>query len=160
MILNPSKLVLYNFEWQSLRTSLDFSTLETTEKSIKKLADYLDDQSDVNKVWRVLNLLAATRMGFSGQRSLIKDTGKMADLENRDEIVKTLRERLSEKFADMDKNKIAPDSRSSMVDDLHKASKEDRERVYKSLKSRYDKSEESVHRPELKFYLTLMESIK
>jgi hypothetical protein len=160
MILDPFKLTLYNFEWQALRTSLDFSTLETTEKCIKKLSDYLGDQENVNKVWRVLNLLSATRMGFSGQRTLLKDNGRLADLENRDELIKAFRERLSKKFADLDKTKIEPDSRSSMVDDLHKASEEDFNRVYKSLQSRYDKSGESVNRPELAFYLKLMESIK
>lgn len=160
MNLDPFKLVLYNFEWQALRTSLDFSNLESTEICIKKLSDYLGDQEDVNKVWRVLNLLSATRMGFSGQRSILKDSGRLADLENRDELVKSLRERLTKKFEGMDKTKIAPDSRSSMADDLHKASKEDVDRVYTSLKSRYDKSDESIHRPELAFYLKLMESVK
>lgn len=160
MNLDPYKLTLYNFEWQALRTSLDFSSLESTEASIKKISDYLGSQDDINKVWRVLNLLSATRMGFSGQRIILKDNKRLGDLENRDEIVKALREKLSSKFSEMDKSKVAPDSRSTMVDDLHKASEEDYTRVYNSLRSRYDKSDQSVHRPELAFYLNLMGSIK
>lgn len=138
---------------------MDFSTLDTTEKSITRLSDYLEDQEDVNKVWRVLNLLSATRMGFSGQRTILKDKARLADLESRDEIIKAFRERLSKKFATMDKSKVSPDSRSTMVDDLHGAPKEEFDRVYKSLQNRYDKSDESVHRPELAFYLKLMESM-
>lgn len=139
---------------------MDFSTLSSTEKCITQLNNYLGDQSNINKVWRVLNLLAATRMGFSGQRSILKDKTRLEDLEQRDAVVKTFRERLSKTFAGMNKTKVAPDSKVVMVHDLHRAPTKDFDRVYKSLKNRYDKSDESVYRPELAFYLKLMESIQ
>lgn len=139
---------------------MDFSTLKSTEGCLEQLNTYLKDRTDINRVWRVLNLLAATRMGFSGQRSILKDRARLDDLENRDEAVKDFREALSKIFADLDKTKITPDSRAVMLHDLYKASTKDFNRVYKSLKNRYDKSDESIHRPELAFYLKLMESIQ
>lgn len=156
---DPAKIVLYDFEWQALRTDLDFSSQETTEASLYRLKKYLGNNKDINRVWRVLNLLAATRMGFSGQRVLSKVDAD--DLEKRDRLVKQERERLSKVYGDLKDagHKFTIPTENQLVKDLKAANDQAYKRVFKSLKQRFTHSGESVNRPELAYYLRLMGSI-
>jgi hypothetical protein len=158
---SDNKTSLYDFQWQALRTSLDFSNEESTRNSIERCKKYLEDYSDVNKVWRVLNLMAATRMGFSGSSKLIKSPDKLKDLQKRDEIVLGFREKLSQIYDKLKQNQqqLVVDDESKLRDDLKNASTDEFGRVYESLIHRYENSSRSQARPELKHYLEIMRDV-
>ena len=158
---SDNKTSLYDFEWQALRTSLDFSNEESTKNSIQKCRRYLDDYSDINKVWRVLNLMSATRMGFSGSRKLIKSPEKRKDLEIKDSLALEFREKLSNAYDKLKQNqqRLITDDESKLWEDLKNASSDDFGRVYESLIHRYENSSRSKARPELRHYLNIMRDV-
>jgi hypothetical protein len=162
--MDTSKLVLYDYQWQELRVSLDFSNAESTERSLRVLRGYLREHYDLNRVWRILNLLSATRMGFSGIRKLIKSADKLKDLEVRDKSVLAEREFLSQSHQRMIKrgDKFQLNSEEKLISDLKDAQERSLDtfmKVYNSLSDRYEKSNRSKNRPELKYYLNLMEKV-
>lgn len=82
------KMALYNIDWQVLRVSLSFSSMETVQASCNKLLEYMNDDiigydTRSNKLWRVINLLNAAVMGLNGQL-------KLAKTEEREEVVKAM----------------------------------------------------------------------
>lgn len=64
---------LYNVKWQALRVSLlsYFPTEDGVKRNIGLLKEYIssftDDYDEYLKLWRVINLLNAVRMGYNGQ---------------------------------------------------------------------------------------------
>ena len=156
--MKESRLVLYDFEWQELRTLLNFSTLAMTQWSLEVLRKYLRE-GDLNRVWRVMNLLAATRMGFSGLRKLIKSSERLRDLRMRDTVVKQEHRKLSEeleRLISLNKRFVVA-LHSELVDDIQKADFVALHRVHGSLSDRYARSDQSINRPELKYYLGLLD---
>lgn len=74
------KLLLYDTEWQRLRVSClkehhaqgGWTTVEGTRDNLKRLDAYVQaaergSAEEQVRMWRVINLLNATRMGYSGQ---------------------------------------------------------------------------------------------
>lgn len=97
--LHPQKQCLYNVEWQALRVSMlgDWTTYEGTKRNLEKVRFYLDRKYPnitITHVWRVLNLLNAVRMGYSGQ----KRTGSPQD-----KLVALFRNKVSETYHQMKK---------------------------------------------------------
>jgi hypothetical protein len=156
-----SKQMLYNFDWQLLRVRLDFSTTLTTQESLDRVKAYVEPGENLNKVWRALNLMAATRMGFSGLYKLIKKTEKLEDLELRDKLVLDYREWLTLKRKELESQGQTTE-RVSEIDqfkDLKEASVDEFADVYASLTFRYENSSRSAARPDLKRYLELMQIV-
>jgi hypothetical protein len=153
--------MLYDFDWQALRTSLDFTTAKSTSESLRRVKEYVSKNSnDINRIFRALNLMAATRMGFSGMVKTIKDDSKRVDLSKRDEMVKTYLDELTEKHNELKKTKeYAVDSEEKLLADLEKAPIDQFSKVYCSLAYRYENSSRSDARPELKDYLKLMQKV-
>lgn len=155
-----NKSTLYDFEWQLLRVNLDFSSSVTTRESIEKILFYTDSK-DINKIWRALNLMAATRMGFSGLFKLIKCKEKLKDLKIRDNLVCKIRNQLSEQYKELQKlnYKITVKPKEHQFLDLKNASNDNFSIVFNSLVFRYENSSHSASRPELKEYLQLMQEV-
>lgn len=73
------KLVVYDCDWQCVRVRClkehsengGWTTIEGTVDNLEKLDAYMKAHTDSNdaqmRIYRVLNLLAAVRMGYSGQ---------------------------------------------------------------------------------------------
>lgn len=167
----PTKITLYDFPWQSLRTDLNFYTYDDTVKSVERVKKYVGNEKDISKVWRALNLMAATRMGFSGVKKLIKSKEKMADRDKRDKYVQQYREHLTSVYAELkaDGKKVHVPSEEELLDQLKKVPKEDFDRVLASLTLRYENAVAGKTpsgavgggtRPELKYYLSLMHKVK
>lgn len=155
-----TKEVLYNFEWQALRTSLDFSEAGY-QNSLALVTQYIETADDrINRIWRALNLITATRMGFSGLIRMCKDPAKLKELQIRDKILENYREKLSESYKALkEKFKLISDSEYDQLKDLKEASLEDLSRVYSSLTFRFENSSQSAARPELINYLNLMKTV-
>jgi hypothetical protein len=78
--LIPAKEVLYDIEWQVLRSSMltpinSWSTLKGTKDNITKLNDYLlvtkkNTQEYYRRLWRIINSLNAVRRGYYGQEKV------------------------------------------------------------------------------------------
>ena len=70
--MNNQRNILYNVKWQKLRVSLlgKFVSEKGMQKNLLKLNEYLNETSDssekICRLYRVINLLNGTRMGFSG----------------------------------------------------------------------------------------------
>ena len=68
------KEILYDVKWQSLRVTLlgNFGTFEGVKLNVSKMETYIrgtkDDIEKGRRLWRVLNLLNAVRMGYNGQK--------------------------------------------------------------------------------------------
>jgi hypothetical protein len=155
--MKANKLVLYEFEWQALRTSLDFSTIEGVEASLAKLRTYVTNKICYNRIWRVLNLLCATRAGFSGQRKL---RGNSATLDACDSQVACMRMTLTKMLrrrkrhgSTFDLTEVEQATQARLIG---QALEEAVRRVEASLMKRYTGSGCSEHRPELEYYLQLL----
>lgn len=155
-----SKQMLYDYDWQVLRINLDFTTFESTKSALTKIKKYVNEK-DLNKVMRALNLLAATRMGFSGQRKTIKDSDKRKDLAKRDEIVLEYLDRLSKINKELKETgkKPEPLNEEDQIKDLKNADLKNFTLLYNDLIYRYENSSRSNSRPELKDYLKLMHKV-
>lgn len=159
--MKDSKLVLYNLKWQILRMSLKFDTVDNVIKSTYLLNEYLKKdkptEQGINRAWRVLNLLNAVRMGFSGARKLRPMTIKSID--EKDVLVKLFRKSVSSMYGALKAmgETLKPDSEAQMEEDIKNADIRDLSLLYKDLRLRYRKSGYSKHRPELKFYICLIE---
>jgi len=78
--LIPAKEILYDIEWQVLRSSMlipinSWTTLKGTKDNITKLNDYLlgtkkNTQEYYRRLWRILNALNAVRRGYYGQEKV------------------------------------------------------------------------------------------
>src|SRR3954454_21993824 len=65
--------LIYDWEWQKLRIGLDFRTLDAAYESTTRLRFYLKEALTTQRwarLYRINNLLAATRMGLRGQQTL------------------------------------------------------------------------------------------
>lgn len=165
MKFREQKLTLYNFEWQALRTSLNFSTAEKTAESIEKLKAYVhtkDADETQSRVYRALNLMCAVRMGISGSRKIAKSVLKLADIEKKDQLALEYRTTLSYAFHVATSLNLGfkIDSEAKMLYDLRKASKEDFDRVYCSLLTRWEGTGKPTTRNELGHYISLMNKVR
>jgi hypothetical protein len=151
------KQILYDVEWQTLSTQLlaknndteGWATLFGASSNLKRLNVYLGKEPSLAKVWRVLNLLDAVRMGYSGQCR--KESPQ-------DMLVKKERDRLSKIYKNMSSSSsFEISSEEETIMDIKKAPKEDLQKVYEDLYARWDKHRDSSYRNELRRFLDLIE---
>ena len=157
-----SKIVVYSIPWQLLRVQLlsrysekgGFDHVEGVRENIQKLKDYLGSKREINKVWQVLNLLNATRMGFASQGDIGTPKDKLL-VKYRDEISDTYK-------ALKETQEFKPDTDSEIRADVSKATPELLERVYRDLKSRLKEqpSDAGVAKQRLEHFLSLIEKEK
>lgn len=159
--MNTQKLCLYNFEWQSFRTDLNFVSVEGVTRSIERCIMYLGNGEDINKTYRVLNLMCAVRMGLSGSRKIATHEDTKKSVEAKDVLAGSFLSAVSLLHIRLKSyNKHSADSEEKMVSDLHEADEKDFKRVFKSLTARWTGSgQNEKNRPELKYYLDLMNAI-
>lgn len=73
------RVVLYDTQWQALRVSLkgDWGDPEGTRSNLARLFTYLEHATEgvekYYRIYRVINLLNAVRMGHSGQHNLMSE---------------------------------------------------------------------------------------
>jgi hypothetical protein len=153
--MNKQKLTLYDWDWQNLRVSLlksspgegGFTGLEGTRANLAALKNYLGTKPSKDKLWRVLNLLNAVRMGNSGQ-------GKRGS--EHDKLVAEFRDRVSEQYKTA-QGDFQPPSEESLRVALAGASTEDLQRVAANLGIRKKLHSASKHREELGYFLGLLQ---
>lgn len=159
--LNVRK-VLYQFRWQKLRTTLDFSSITHVETSLAELRRYLGgdffEDSEYNRVYRVLNLLAAVRMGIQGRIKL--RNGDEEELQAMDREVDTYRCIVSTRYEAL-KSRFSPtiQTDAEQLRELREAHEHDHSsfmRVNKSLQERLVRTKNPENREELVSYLSLM----
>ena len=150
------KQILYDVEWQILRTQLlaknnargGWASVFGAFCNLQRLKNYLGEKPTLARVWRVLNLLDAVRMGYSGQRR----TGSFQDKQ-----VKKERERLSKLYSKMvSQDSFEIPSEEETIRDIAKAQEEDLKKVYVDLYNRWDKHRSSSYRGELRRFLDLI----
>ena len=155
MARDPSKQVIYNVPWQILRVQLlneynpdaGFDDLAGVRKNIKRLKKYLGKMQDINKVWRVLNLLNAVKFGYGK-----KDKGT-----DKEKAITKFQKAVSEKYKELKKTqefKVEP--KEEIIKDLKKAPRKWLELVYENLTSRYEGAKTPENRPELKDFILLL----
>jgi hypothetical protein len=151
------KQILYDVEWQILRTQLlaknnikgGWASIEGASNNLKRLNDYLGQKLTLARVWRVLNLLDAVRMGYSGQQRI----GSFQDNQ-----VKKEREKLSRLYKNMiSQYSFEIPSEEEIIQDIMKAPEEDLKKVYVDLYNRWDTHRNSSYRNELRRFLDLIE---
>jgi len=157
-----SKVVVYNIPWQLLRIQLlarysekgGFDTVEGVRENIQKLKNYIGGKSDINKVWRVLNLLNATRMGYAGQDEIGSP---------KDKLLVKYRDQISETYKNLkETQEFKPDTDSDIRADVRKAAPELLEKVYRDLRSRLKEqpADAGPARERLQHFLKLIEKEK
>ncbi len=151
------KYVIYNVEWQILRTRLlsknnatgGWASYSGASANLKRLHEYLGKRPSINKVWCVLNLLDAVRMGYSGQNR----TGSLQD-----KLVKKERVLLTKLYTAMrSRYSFEIPSEDEIVSDVRKAPAKELSNVYKDLYMRWYKHKNSSYRNELRYFLDLVE---
>lgn len=159
---------LYNIEWQTLRVNLDFSSPTKITETFKKLDQYLLEEpkgydTHDNKLWRILNLLNATRMGLNGQIKRFADNfDKVVQLDKMSGMVASYRDNIKEEY-DSRKEKHFRWEEDEERNALSLANEDDLNKVYRSLRARrkfakdYKKVKIEKTRPELLFYIWMLE---
>ncbi|MMZ45210.1 hypothetical protein D3C76_479200 [compost metagenome] len=166
--LNVQKRSLYVFSWQLLRVNLDFSTLETCKKSVAKCATHIEDAPNKTMaLYRVVNLYAATVMGFNGQiqKRLKANDGRtdyeVKDLALRSQFIQAVREELSLWYASVDKtDESFRVNQMSRINELKEAQLKDLLMVHSDLRKRWlsaNKRTYDIRRDELSEYLSMLE---
>ena len=154
--MNSQRLTLYDVEWQILRVNLlkgnqkgggGFTTPEGTKANITRLKTYLGKSPSVDKLWRVLNLLNAVRMGNSGQ-------GKAGS--DHDNAIKDYRDEVQVLYNKAEK-KFSPPSESTIKVQLGHASTEELKKVAANLGMR-NKLRGGPNRPELAWFLGILKT--
>lgn len=150
---------LYEFDWQLLRVTLDFSTLSTTMVSIERLKAYLAKHNyRPRAVYKVINLTAAVAMGFNSPPSK-----KKRDITDMLRIVQTFRESITTeeylKCKDLTEWHLDTEERQSS---LRSASSKDIHLVKQDLTKRWvsylKRDIQKAHtRPELLEYINMLE---
>lgn len=167
--MNNQKAVLYDTDWQKLRISTlaqyndlgGWNTPEGTSSNISVFSQYLKEapsaKEQLYRSWRILNMLNATRMGYSGQGKKDSEMDTMVrDFRDKEiqPVYQLLRDQ-GEQFDEWDWDKEAQriaQLRKSDPDSLHK--------IRANLQNRHDttmKRKQTVeNRPELVKYLELL----
>jgi hypothetical protein len=154
------KQILYDVEWQILRTQLlsknnytgGWASTSGASINLERLNNYLGGNPNLVKVWRVLNLLDAVRMGYSGQQRIGSP---------QDKLVKRQRDKLSKIYKKMSSiYTFEIPSEEETISDIREASGSDLRDVYKDLYNRWDKHRNSLYRSELKHFLDLIEKYR
>lgn len=138
--MRPHKQTLLTYEWQRLRLSMEFTSVANARWSLEKLGFYLD-HPNIDRVWRCLNLLAATTMGLNGQEAQGREVAEVKAL------VVEARETLSVLYAEMKREgqSLTPPTEEAQREELLRAAWEDVEglvRLHRDLKKRNNPSEE------------------
>jgi len=137
---------LYNVEWQKIRVSLlsYFPTVEGTKRNINILQTYLkspkDDYDEYLKLWRVINLLNAVRMGYSGQG--------IADSEQ-DDLIVDFRSGLQTRYQELKQNGLTFKHADwtqikTDLEELYKSDKASFDKIYENLNKRIDFSMKKI----------------
>lgn len=148
-----SKLVMYNVEWQALRVSLlgNWPTVQGATENLAKLDAYLGNEPNKSKLWRVLNLINATRMGYSGQG--LKGTPQ-------DDLVKSFGTEVRSKYnlrcVKHLHDKFEVDTEAKILADWAQLSEEVQKKIRKNLAGRLKAHSTSEHRDELRWFLDII----
>lgn len=160
--MNIQRRSLYDLEWQILRVNLDFSSAASTAASLAICTKYvLEKGSTPTALYKVINLYAATVMGFNGQiRRFCNDKARVKDLQYRADVVTSHRKQLSDIYKDCHMGDadfaINNEKRKS---DIAQADLDDLNKVHRSLTKRLEASKRRPHnsdRPELEEYIEML----
>lgn len=152
-----SKEVVYSIPWQTLRVQLlaknspkgGFDTLEGVKDNIQKLKSYVGNMSDINKVYRSLNLLNAARMGYAST----DDIGSP-----KDKALVKFRDDLDEKYQKLKETKeLSVDSPEQIRSDAKKAPLDWLFEVQRDLKARKRESDPDKKHPALDSFIKIID---
>lgn len=161
-----NKEILYDVDWQKLRVSLlgGFVTKDGMKRNLNTLNEYINaaknDQDRFHRLWRVVNLLNAVRMGFSGMK--LYDTPQ-------DKLLLTQRAVWAKNYKDMQAGgfKLGQLDWKDTEKHLHKLYKDDPEQFDKIRANLVQRTKQSMkktgtlnYRNELVKFLGLMNEIQ
>jgi hypothetical protein len=156
--MKKSKLVVYNVEWQLLRISLlgKWFSVKNVKENLNKLDSYLGDYKDLNKLYRVVNLLAGVRFAFA-------QTQQWENLANNK--VSLFFNNVSRLYYEEKEKHPLKDFDIATEDDIRKSIRnamlqtpEKMKAVYKDLYyKRWLPHQNSSHREELRWFLNILE---
>jgi hypothetical protein len=150
--MKDQKLCLYNVEWQKLRVSLlgNWAEVQSTWKNLDTLDSYISYGVGIQyrtRLWRVLNLLNAVRMGYSGQKRFNSEQSKM---------VEKFRDEIQERYEKSTGNYIV-DSEDKIKTDWLKLKDFQKDQILNNLKNRLKLHSKSKHRDELRWFLKIVD---
>lgn len=128
-----------------------FDTIDGVQDNISKLKKYVGNLTDINKVYRALNLLNAARMGYASTEEINTPKDKTL-VKFRDELDSAYEE-LKEKGYE-----LSLDSEEKIKKDIKKAPVEWLDVVRHDLKARLKESGPESKRPALEKFLALIDS--
>lgn len=139
-------------EWQALRVDLrgSWTTLAGTETNLERLVSYLKrSKFTVSSLWRVLNLLNAVRMGYSGQ-------GRAGSPE--DKLVVRLRNQVSRRYHSAKLRVFEVPTRKEIEKEWSKLTTFQQAAIYLDLRDRLNKGG-AEHRQELAWFVKILEEL-
>jgi hypothetical protein len=150
--MKDNKLTLYDVKWQALRVGLlgNWTSYEGAVKNLERLTNYIEEQNtSISSLWRVLNLLNAVRMGYSGQK--LKGSAQ-------DKLVQLFRNKIQPTYRLLQASgaKFDIPTRRQITEDWRALTEEQRTAIYANLSKRRDLHSHSEHRDELRWFLDLV----
>lgn len=158
--MQKNKLTLYDVQWQALRVSLltRWVTVNGTYENLKKLDLYVTNSGELysseycSRLWRVLNLLNATRRAFHG-------LGLVGTIQ--DEAIIRFRDKISKEYEKVRKMLVdyADVTEQDVKEGWAQLSEGQRAAIIKNLDTRLSAHSESKHRGELRWFLNIVKAL-
>jgi hypothetical protein len=142
--LNAQKISLYDMSWQALRLELKGNWHSNYDDNISKLKEYIEPANSM-KLYRVVNLLSAVRMGFHGSKLV----GSKAD-----KAIVAFHLECSQLYARS--NKSFTLTMSDIAEQVKRANIDVLIRISADLQHRLDLHSTSKHREELREVLRII----
>lgn len=145
------KNTVYDMEWQALRVSLlgKWVTNIGAADNITRLRVYMETDMTVSKLWRIINLLNGTRMGFHGMKLI--DTPM-------DKQLVTFRTEVQRLYKQM----LRDGARHEELTEEHiregwrKLDKPTQDKILLDLQKRLSLHQESLHREDLRWVIKIL----
>jgi hypothetical protein len=157
--------LIYDYNWQCLRIGLSFQDEKSCKDALERLKQYLcedpgEGDSNRNRIYRVTNMLAATKMGLNGQLKKCDNTLRCFQIRKMIQHVDVFKCDVAE-MPSID-NYIWPTDEKQLAD-LQKGWNDDPaafRAIKLDLEKRMQKAKIDSSRPELENYLRMMEEVK
>lgn len=160
--------LIYNYNWQVLRIGLRFTNEACAKDALERLKQYLceevdkwkDEDSNRNRIYRVVNMLAATKMGLNGQKARFSSDLRRNELDRMINRIEVFKNDVAElPFVD----KYVWQSEEKQLADLQKGYDRDPTTfnlIQVDLEKRMCNAKREDSRPELENYLRMMTEVQ
>lgn len=144
--MEASKQTLYWPHWQALRVALlgSWNTQAGVNNNLNRLRQYYEESPSLDRAWRIVNLLNAVRMGYSGQGTFESVMSQ---------LVVTARRDYTAAMKTFAVKSYSPPTEEDVLREWAEVPSAVRAKILTNLSNRLANHSDSAHREELRWFL-------